>query len=206
MTEKPIAVDIGCGATMLQAPLQTFPQYHWIGVDRADMTSFYPPGQFRQGSLDGRLPFDHDTVDFVWCHHVLEHLPHLLPMANDPDFMDEQDYVIHVVNEMWRILKPGSEAHIVVPWHGHPNAWRHPTHYRYFAPDYFTFFSWGYPGEEHRTIDLWSKWQILRSEIVDQTHVYAIFKCLRWASQQELLDHYGPAPNAEPWWFRAGPQ
>lgn len=176
--DQKIALDIGCGTVMLTMPAKTFPQYRWIGLDQADFGDAYPAGQFIRHSLDQPLPFGAGTVDFIWSHHVLEHLPPEVPMVIDPEYRGPRDYVVYVINEMWRVLKKECEAHIIVPWIGHTNAYRHPTHYRYFNQDYFPFFNAGYPGREHESIQLWSKWQVLRSEIVDKCHVYAIMKAL----------------------------
>ena len=92
-----------------------------------------------------------------------------------------------------------------MPWIGHTNAYRHPTHYRYFNEDYFPFFNTGYPGREHLSIQLWSRWQVLRSEIVDQCHVYGILKCLRYTDKEDLVRTYGtyfPCPPSASWMFQ----
>ena len=194
------ALDIGCG-TVMDKQIKAHPEHHWIGLDQADFASFYPAGQFIQQGLDLDLPFDAGAIDFIWCHHVLEHLPPEVPRANDPAYPGPRDYVVHVLNEMWRVLKEGAEAHIIVPWIGHTNAYRHPTHYRFFTPDYFTFFSAGYPGREHLSIQLWSKWQVMRSEVIDQCHVYAVLRCLRWKDVEELFRVYGEKAPYAPWMF-----
>ena len=194
------ALDIGCG-TVMDKQIKSYPAYHWIGLDNGSFGNCYPVGQFVRHELHNPLPFDDAAIDFIWCHHVLEHLPPEVPRANDPAYPGPRDYVVYVLNEMWRVLKEGAEAHIIVPWIGHTNAYRHPTHYRFFTPDYFPFFNWGYPGREHLSIKLWSKWQVLKSEIVDQCHVYAILKCLRWKDKEEFDRVYGPGICTAPWIF-----
>lgn len=49
-----------------------------------------------------RLPFDESSVDFIYSSHTLEHL--------------SLDGFFHVMNETYRILKPGAQFKIVVPY------------------------------------------------------------------------------------------
>src|SRR5262245_28249149 len=83
---KPLKLDIG-GGTQPYAP----DEYTSVDVnDDADV----------KGDVCA-LPFEDDTVDAIWCSHVLEHLP----MAR----------VSVAMAEMYRVLKPHSRAIIRVP-------------------------------------------------------------------------------------------
>jgi hypothetical protein len=124
---------------------------------------------------------------------MLEHLPHLHPRAYDPNWRGPQDYLLFVINEVWRLLKPGHDFHIVVPQREHTNAWRCPTHYRFFDEGYFRWFSYNFPGSDHECMGLYSKWQVVRSEIVGTSHehVYGILRKLVWEGRDESAKHIG---------------
>ncbi len=169
-----------------------FPTYKWVGIDRTDFTRFYSPGDFFVHNVKDYLPFAANTFDLVWSHHVLEHLPPIHPYAQYSWYNGPEDYLVWLINEIWRVLKPGGEAHLVVPWNKHTNAWRSPGHYRFFDENFFAYFGWNGNVADHESCGLWSKWQVLRNEVVDNMHVYGILKSLEWASKEERNAMLGP--------------
>jgi SAM-dependent methyltransferase len=71
----------------------------------------------------GDLPFEDDSVDYIYSHHVIEHI------------RDVQ----HIMNECWRILKVNGNFEIIVPyglWHGASK----PVHYQYITACWFDWF------------------------------------------------------------------
>ena len=106
-------------------------------------------------------------MDKLWTHHTLEHLPHQRP--------DGSDALIFVMDEIGRVLKPKAEAHIIVPWIEHTNAWRHPAHYRFYNYDIFNWFNHANPTPDHEAYGYKHKMHLIRNEIVDDCHIYAIF-------------------------------
>ena len=56
------------------------------------------------------FPFDDDTFDLVLAKQVLEHVPHNLPVHGYAT-----NFLQLLIEEMWRILKPGGLLHIEVP-------------------------------------------------------------------------------------------
>ena len=73
--------------------------------------------------LQERWPWQDDSVDYVHAPHVIEHLP-------DPVF---------TVNELWRILKAGGVANIVVATTDGPALWTRPTHVSFWNRTSFVF-------------------------------------------------------------------
>ena len=63
-----------------------------------------------------RWPFDDSTVDEAVASHVLEHLP--------------GESFFHFIRELYRVLKPGGKAAVVVPHPRHDIFLNDPTHYR----------------------------------------------------------------------------
>lgn len=97
--------------------------------------------------VDGDRDFIGDgTVDMIWASHVLEHIT-----KGDP--------LIRLMNECWRILRPGGRLHITMPvvgWtdpnDGTPHSreigwqpWADPTHVAYWwAPESLLYFCEGH--------------------------------------------------------------
>ncbi len=69
-------------------------------------------------------PFKDNTFDVVEMHHVLEHLSNPLK----------------VVEEMWRIAKPGALIIIAVPHWSHFTAYSDLTHKNYFSSSLFIYY------------------------------------------------------------------
>ncbi len=70
------------------------------------------------------LPFEDNTFDIVYMHHVLEHI------HTDDDFF-------FVINEIGRVLKPEGTFDICVPPYTFEGAYSDPTHCRVFTPRTF---------------------------------------------------------------------
>jgi len=102
--KKGILLDIGCG-TNKQGP-------GWVGID-----------QKQYGDVDivwdiekTPWPLKDESVLVATASHVLEHI--------DP----HKGVFINVMDEIWRVLKPGCQFAFVVPYAGSPGFWQDPTH------------------------------------------------------------------------------
>jgi SAM-dependent methyltransferase len=109
-------VNLGCGRN---------PRAGWINVDRVDL-----PGVDVIADLDHctetPLPFDDGSVDEILGVDLIEHITNPLPL----------------MQELWRIAKPGAACTFVLPYGTSDDAWEDPTHVRpYFVG------SWGYFGQ-----------------------------------------------------------
>jgi len=80
----------------------------WIGIDKVQTSATDIVRDLRRG-----LPFSDSTVDEVICDNVLEHIG---------------------LNEIYRVLKPGGRATLIVPDARSQAAWQDPTHVRAFVP------------------------------------------------------------------------
>lgn len=69
-------------------------------------------------------PFPDDSFDLIICRHVLEHL-------RDLD---------KVLDEIWRIARPGARLVVEVPHFTNVEAFRHWQHVRFFTAGSFDFF------------------------------------------------------------------
>lgn len=91
------------------SPPQDATQTPWVvGDDEGQETLLLsnPPQLHRSGA--SFLP--DDSVDMIWTSHTLEHIPRGAPL-------------IRLMNEAWRVLKPGGHLHATVPIVG----WTDPT-------------------------------------------------------------------------------
>jgi hypothetical protein len=84
---RPLKLDLGCGKNKREG---------FLGVD---VRSF--PGVDIVTDIRGKWMWSDNTVEEVNCSHFLEHLT-----ASER---------IHFVNELYRVMKPGAKATIVVP-------------------------------------------------------------------------------------------
>lgn len=107
----PVVIDLGCGARKTPGAL---------GLDRAEL-----PGVDLLHDLHARpYPLPDACADEIVLHHVLEHFADPLP----------------VLEETWRIARPGAVVHIRTPHCSGLYAWKDPTHRRAFTSESFDYF------------------------------------------------------------------
>lgn len=127
MTEVSRKLNVGCG----RAPRPA--SEGWVNID-------HPSSPFVQDRPEGvevigydletaryeQLPLRPDSFDVIECTHVLEHVRDLLPL----------------LQELWRVAKPGGKLVLAAPHGASDDAWEDPTHVRAFFPG-----SWAYFGQ-----------------------------------------------------------
>lgn len=72
-----------------------------------------------------QLPFEDATVDEVVCRDFLEHLPKAVYLETKGRFHYP---VIQLIDEVWRVLKPGGIFRSWTPMYPHPEVFQDPTH------------------------------------------------------------------------------
>ncbi len=100
----PVKLDIACGANK-QSP-------DWIGIE------FQPlPGVDIVHDIETYpWPLPDSCVDIAVGSHIAEHI-------NPAKFG-----FIHWMDEIWRVLKPGAQLMLALPYAGSPGYWQDPTH------------------------------------------------------------------------------
>jgi Methyltransferase domain len=96
---SPIRLDLGCGKNKREG---------FIGVDSRDF------GQDVIHDLTQAWPWNEDAVDEVHCSHFVEHL-------------NAQER-IYFINELYRVMRPGAKATIIVPHWASCRAYGDLTH------------------------------------------------------------------------------
>ncbi len=104
---RPRRLNVGCGNQKMAG---------WIGIDRVKTAAAGIVRDITRG-----LPFDDSSVDEIFCDNVLEHI-------------GPSDDFVFLLNEFYRVLKPGGLATIIVPDGRSQAAWQDPTHQRAFVP------------------------------------------------------------------------
>lgn len=110
--ETAVRLDLGCG-------LRKEPGF--TGLDRLAL-----PGVDIVCDLDREaIPLADDSVAEVHSRHFLEHVADLLA----------------VMQEIWRVCRPGARVRIAVPYFNAIGAFRDPTHRRFFTWETFEHFT-----------------------------------------------------------------
>ena len=105
-------LDIGCQHGKL--PIDRT-RYYGLDIDKS-YSKFWMKGHFKVGDIRKRLPYRNNSVDFIYCNHVLEHI-------NE----DEQAFF---AKECHRILKKEGILLLFTPTPYHWFFWDHPEHKR----------------------------------------------------------------------------
>lgn len=110
--DHPILIDLGCGLAKPDG---------YIGIDIKA-----PPDSQADiiYDLEQGIPLPDDYADEIRAHHVLEHL-------SKP---------VHIMFEIWRVLKPGGIADIIVPSTKGDGAFAHPGHKSFWNAASFYFY------------------------------------------------------------------
>ena len=107
-----IKLDVGCGLHKEEGH---------IGIDKCKQSD----ADIFLDVTRQKLPYDDDSVDHIFTKHTLEHF----------DF----EGVVFVMNEFWRVMKPGHLLHAIVPNRKGEGAWT-LSHKTYWDENSFRFF------------------------------------------------------------------
>lgn len=73
------------------------------------------------------LPFEDNSIEEVYCGSVLEQVL-------------ENEHLVHLLNECWRVLKPGAPLRLVVPNSRYSITYQDPFDCRHFIAETFWYF------------------------------------------------------------------
>ncbi len=89
------------------------------------------------------IPLGDRTVDKIVCRDFLEHVPKTVYIESDRRIFYP---IIYLMNEIWRILKPGGVFESMTPCYPYPEVFQDPTHVSVWTKETMKYFSGGYPG------------------------------------------------------------
>lgn len=120
-------------------------------------------------------PIPSNTYDVAIASHIAEHIPHHIVergqfVARHPLY---QDGWFAWFAELWRILKPGGKAYVLVPYAWSNAGISDPTHTRYLTPASFGYFESGENGSPfaYRT---GAQWRLSLDVVPIRPHVRAV--------------------------------
>lgn len=110
----------------------------------------------------GILPFESDTFDFVTAHDVLEHIQRVAIIDGETRYP-----FISLMNEIFRVLKPGGIFFNIQPCYPSKQVFQDPTHVNIMSEDtiynYFCEPAWarmyGYEGSFEMLKDGWLEYK-----------------------------------------------
>jgi len=128
-SSNPRRLNVGCGRNIREG---------WTNLDMAQLPGVDIVANLEQCAEDP-LPLDDDSFDEFLLSHVIEHIHQPLPLMQD----------------LWRIAKPGARLNIHVPHGANDDAWEDPTHVRpyflssfgYFSQPFYWRADYGYRGD-----------------------------------------------------------
>ena len=124
-----VAIDLGCG----------FRKHGNLGID---CTS-----EGTQADLICQLgfesiPLDDEVSDSIYCRDFLEHIPKAYYSEREKKLRYP---IIQLMNEVWRILKPGGTFTSFTPCYPAPEVHRDPTHLSVWTIESMQYFCGKYP-------------------------------------------------------------
>lgn len=124
-------LDLGCGPV----PRNPYQRDELYGVDIATSAD----GRIQRANLAvDAIPFGDQHFDSVSAYDFLEHVPRVLGTA---DGRGTRFPFVELMNEVWRVLKPGGLFYAVTPVYPHPAVFQDPTHVNVLTTgthEYFT--------------------------------------------------------------------
>lgn len=123
-----VSVDLGCGG----GPRNDF------GADEAWGVDIVPAGQMvRVADLCREpIPWPDSSVDYVLAYDFVEHVPRLL-------YVDgvRRNPFVELMNEVWRVLRPGGTFLAKTPALPHPESFVDPTHVNHVTEGTLAYFT-----------------------------------------------------------------
>lgn len=118
----------------------------YINIDTRELPSIDLVRDILRG-----LPYSDDTINEVFSENFMEHIP--------------QTETIFVMNEIWRVLKPGGIAHHIIPLAGTQNDYQDPTHLSRWHINTFLYYMNGHYKNDYYD-GMIKGWDIQKCEIM----------------------------------------
>ena len=108
-----------------------------------------------------QVPTDSNTFDSVSAFDFLEHIPRQIHLSANS--MPRLPFV-ELMNEVWRVLKPGGKFYAMTPGYPNPAAFVDPTHVNFITEDTHMYFCGVKP--IGKIYGFYGKFEVLRCERV----------------------------------------
>ncbi len=172
MTRKHL--DIGCGAV----PRNPYGCDEVHGVDLAtgktDIGAFIKCANL---SLEG-IPHPDSSFDSISAFNFLEHVPRILVTKSG----DRTRFpFVELMNEIFRVLKPGGRLYALTPAYPHPSAFQDPTHVNIITIDTWLYFCG--PQTLARMYGFNGNFEMLRNEWVVERDAFSAVATFNWQAR-----------------------
>jgi SAM-dependent methyltransferase len=84
------------------------------------------------------IPFADSSFESVSAYDFLEHVPRVMPTA---DGQGTRFPFVELMNEVWRVLRPGGMLYAITPVYPGKAAFQDPTHVNIMTVDTHTYFT-----------------------------------------------------------------
>lgn len=128
-------LDLGCG-TRPRNPYG-YEQLHGIDI-RHGLSAPGVESIVAANLATEPIPFPDNYFDSLSAYDFLEHIPRV---AIDLSSKRSHLPFIQLMNEIWRVLKPGGLFYAVTPLYDHEKIWRDPTHVNPVTPKSYRYFT-----------------------------------------------------------------
>ena len=112
-------INLGCG----RRPMEKFVNVDYYAKDHCDVVA----------DLNEKLPFDSESADLIYSDNVFEHIEKFLDL----------------IQECYRVLKPGGYLVVKVPYFKSRHAFTDPTHCNFFNLASFDYYVKGTYANEY---------------------------------------------------------
>lgn len=126
-------LDLGCG----HVPRNPYRRDELFGIDLSGSPD--GTGPIRRANLAVQaIPFASSSFDSVSAYDFLEHVPRVMPTA---DGTATRFPFVELMNEVWRVLRPGGLFYAVTPAYPSKAALQDPTHVNFITVDTHVYFT-----------------------------------------------------------------
>ena len=120
-------LDLGCGSR----PKNPFNADEFFGVDVRENLA----GNIKSADLIIEpIPFEDESFDFVTAFDFIEHIPRVIYVPH------RRNAFIELMNEVYRVLKPGGMFLSMTPAYPHAVTFRDPTHVNFITDETFPLY------------------------------------------------------------------
>ena len=134
------------------------------------------------------LPLADNSVDKIICHNFLEHLPKAYYSENERRLKYP---IIFLMNEIWRVLRPGGTFTSFTPCHPHVEVHRDPTHLSVWTLESMDYFCGKY--RVAKIYGVKEYFELVENKM-DRFYLYAVLR----KPKPGKKDPAPPAPADEP--------
>tara|TARA_B100000029_G_scaffold374519_1_gene368816 strand:- start:1269 stop:1931 length:663 start_codon:yes stop_codon:yes gene_type:complete len=163
-----IAVDLGCG----KKPKNPFCADTIFGVDiREDLEL----GILKADLSKQSIPFDSNSLDFCTAFDFIEHMPRIIELEGKTHFC-----FIELMNEIYRVLKPGGILLHATPAYPAKEAFQDPTHVNIITEDTFPYyFCLPYLWASELGYGFRGAFELVDQAWLNNTHIVSILKAIK---------------------------